>query len=89
MCAIAGGKGGLGKTTTAINLARVRRDVVLLGADRWMANVGARSRLCHIESGASMPRTPSAFATVLRAATTSASRASRTAGSASKTGHSR
>lgn len=44
VCTIAGGKGGVGKTTTAINLATAAadgRDVVLLDADLGMANVGA------------------------------------------------
>lgn len=44
VCTIAGGKGGVGKTTTAINLATVAaesHDVALLDADLGMANVGA------------------------------------------------
>lgn len=44
VCAIAGGKGGVGKTTTATNLATVAaetHDVALLDADLGMANVGA------------------------------------------------
>lgn len=44
VCVIAGGKGGVGKTTTAINLAMAaaeRHEVALLDADLQMANLGA------------------------------------------------
>jgi septum site-determining protein MinD len=44
VCTIAGGKGGVGKTTTAINLAAefeaAGRDVVVVDADLGMANLG-------------------------------------------------
>ncbi|MFB6311820.1 MAG: MinD/ParA family protein, partial [Salinirussus sp.] len=45
VCVVAGGKGGVGKTTTAINagaaLATAGHDVVLVDADLGMANLGA------------------------------------------------
>lgn len=45
VCTIAGGKGGVGKTTTAVNLGAVLQerghDVVVVDADLGMANLGA------------------------------------------------
>ena len=49
--AVAGGKGGIGKTTTAINLGVVLgqtgQDVVVVDADLAMANVGQRLGIDH------------------------------------------
>ncbi|MFB6151815.1 MAG: MinD/ParA family protein [Haloarculaceae archaeon] len=45
VCTVAGGKGGVGKTTTAVNVAAVLEDrgydVVVVDADLGMANLGA------------------------------------------------
>ena len=45
VCTVAGGKGGVGKTTTAVNLAAAMEeegyDVVVVDADLGMANLGA------------------------------------------------
>ncbi|NHN64315.1 MinD/ParA family protein, partial [Haloarcula sp. JP-Z28] len=45
VCTIAGGKGGVGKTTTAVNLGAVLQemdyDVAVVDADLGMANLGS------------------------------------------------
>ena len=45
VCTVAGGKGGVGKTTTAVNIAAAMQeagyDVVVVDADLGMANLGA------------------------------------------------
>ncbi len=51
VCTIAGGKGGVGKTTTAVNIGAVLEergyDVVVVDADLGMANLGEMLRVDH------------------------------------------
>ena len=54
VCTFAGGKGGVGKTTTAVNvgvsLQEMGHDVVVVDADLGMANLGAMLGVDHDES---------------------------------------
>ena len=54
VCTIAGGKGGVGKTTTAVNvgsaLQEMGHDVVVVDADLGMANLGAMLEIDHEQS---------------------------------------